>query len=156
MIEHVKQNPMKLSLPTLQYQVGYGFRVAADYAIGTGITGVDTKVFNGEGAVIIRLTSDGWLWISKDYTCDGASGPTRDDSTSAIGALIHDVYYQLCRLGQFPRSRKERKMIDIEFWVLLRAAGMPRWRARLWYWGVRLGGRKSTLPSRRRVTKFAP
>jgi hypothetical protein len=46
----------------------------------------------------IKIEATG-IWILPGYCWDGASGPTVDDRTNMIAALIHDLLYQLMRLG---------------------------------------------------------
>ena len=46
------------------------------------------------------------------YAWDGASGPTIDDVTNMLAALVHDMLYQLMREGWL--DRKYRKAADKE------------------------------------------
>lgn len=47
-------------------------------------------------------------------------------------AVIHDRLYQTHQVS--------RKMSDLIFYEAMVVGGTPKWKARLMYWGVRLGG----------------
>lgn len=77
----------------------------------------------------ITLLSNGFMILKKGYAWDGPSGPTIDTKTFMQGALIHDAFYQLIRLGLLPKSF--RKIADNELYVRCLCDGMNRFRA--WY-----------------------
>lgn len=74
----------------------------------------------------------------KGYAWDGPSGPVFHTISWVRGSLVHDIYYQMMRLGWLPRSFRSRA--DAIMYDLVREDGMPWWRA--WYsWAaVRLFG----------------
>jgi len=81
------------------------------------------------------------LFVKDGYAWDGASGPCFNTKNSLVGTLVHDALYQLMRKGLLDRSF--RKMVDWQFYKVLRKNGMGALRARTWYTCVRLFGKKS-------------
>lgn len=55
--------------------------------------------------------------------------------------LVHD---HMCKTGYYVEQESQikraisQKDIDVEFYVALRALGMPKWKAKLYYTGVRI------------------
>lgn len=64
--------------------------------------------------------------------------------------LIHD---KMCKDGYyieqdgFKKRAINQKSIDIEFYVALRALGMPKWKAKLYYIGVRIYQTNFSIPT---------
>ena len=60
-----------------------------------------TAVYPRENIItdLVVLRTDGWLYVSKYFAWDGASGPTWDDSTNMRASQGHDALYMLMRLG---------------------------------------------------------
>ena len=84
------------------------------------------------------------LSIRAGYAWDGASGPTLDTKATIYPALVHDVLYQLIRLGiLLPGSRKEA---DKFFRRLLKEGGMTFFRRWYFYRAVRWFGASSARP----------
>jgi hypothetical protein len=83
-------------------------------------------------------TPAGVLTIKEGYAWDGPSGPTIDTVTGLRASLVHDALYQLIRMKLL--DKRSRKTADKLFHRILLADRMAPWRARLWYWGVRIGG----------------
>jgi len=114
----------------LYYQkVTYYYKITRPYKIRTNVRGYECVT------PFIRLDKDGVLYVSKDYAWDGPSGPTVDTKSSLAASLVHDVFYQLMRLGLLPRScraeaDKELRRIGID-------KGMFPPRAEMWYIAVR-------------------
>jgi hypothetical protein len=109
----------------IYYKKGYKYQLARSYALQMA----DIKGFNIK-ADWIELTQDGVLIISAGYAWDGASGPTIDTPSSMRGSLVHDVLYQLMRLGLLPESYRERA--DILLHDICEEDGMCSLRADLW------------------------
>lgn len=108
----------------IAYKEGYKYLLHEDYKIKINITGLVIVT------QFINLTADGWLTVFKGYAWDGASGPTVDTKSSMRGSLIHDVLYQLMRMGLLPRFH--RAYAD----RLLREIGIEdgMWPARAYVW----------------------
>lgn len=86
----------------------------------------------------VNLTTEGVLTLKKGMPTDGPSGPTIDTPNVMTPSLVHDGVYMLLRLGAIPQ--KFRKPADLLFYKMLRANGVSRVRARVFYWGVRAFG----------------
>ena len=78
------------------------------------------------------------LTIKKGYCWDGPSGPTIDTKTFIRGSLIHDVYYQLIRLGFIDIIYKN--VADRELLHICLKDGMCKFRAWYIYMAVKLFG----------------
>jgi hypothetical protein len=77
----------------------------------------------------------GVLIVAAGYAWDGASGPTWDSGDSMRASLVHDAIYQLIRQGILPKS--VRRPADGLMRRICIEDGMWRWRALLWWAGVR-------------------
>lgn len=113
----------------IKYTTGYKYQLAEDYSLQTTITGY------GIISDYICLDVVGMLTIKKGYAWDGASGPTIDTKSTFRGSLVHDALYQLMRedlIGQHNRIVADCYLRDICI-----EDGMWKWRANLWYAGVR-------------------
>ena len=102
----------------------------------------------------VSFKKDGCLKVKEWYPWDGASGPTWDTFNSMIGSLIHDVGYQLIRLGHLDSSYKE--LFDQLLHDLCAEDGMWEWRADYWEWAVLNFGTGSTRPSSEPKVEVAP
>lgn len=103
---------------------------------------------------LVKLTPDGELDIYPRYAWDGASGPTWDSLSSMIGSLLHDVIYQLIRLGLIDPSYKEYG--DEVLRKCCVEDGMYEWRADYWKFAVLKFGKGSTKPSAEPQEMVAP
>lgn len=82
------------------------------------------------------------VWVPAGFECDGASVPRflwgvvfpPGDKQAMYAAVFHDF---VCRTHPRHWSRKQA---DDAFLFLMRAGGVPSWRAQKAYWGVRLFG----------------
>lgn len=54
------------------------------------------------------LSTDGLLLIADGYAWDGPSGPAIDTKNFMRGSLVHDVLYQMIRLGLLPPECKDQ------------------------------------------------
>lgn len=87
---------------------------------------------------------DGILSIKKGYAWDGASGPIINTRDTLVASLVHDVLYQAMRLNLIKSSRENRKIADKNFFEILKMHSVNSIRRKVWYFAVRLFGKKST------------
>jgi len=123
----------------IKYQkIGYKYQLAENAHFDTPITGFRINL------KYVTLETGGNLVVFKGYQWDGASGPTLDDNTNMRGSLVHDVLYQILREEEL--TQEYRKIADKVLFQILREDGMPWWRSKYYYWGVRIGGGPSADP----------
>lgn len=134
---------------SLYFKRGYKYQVARDYHIK-----VDVKPYMPIGLDHVQLDTDGNLTVRSGYAWNGASGPTWDTLNSMIGSLVHDVLYQLIRLGLIDAAYKE--YADNMLHDLCTADGMYSWRADYWRWAVLKFGAGSCKPSAEPKMEVAP
>ena len=87
----------------------------------------------------------GGITVPAEFESDGASVPRffwrvvfpPGDAQALRAAIIHDYLYREKPTGW------TRIAADNLFYKVLTGDGVPKWRARLAYWGVRLFGRSS-------------
>lgn len=103
---------------------------------------------------LVRLKPNGSLIIYPRYAWDGASGPTWDSKSSMIGSLVHDVLYQLIRLGLIDESYKP--YADKILHDCCVEDGMFAWRADYWRWAVLEFGNGACKPSSEPKELVAP
>lgn len=92
-----------------------------------------------------ELTPDGHLRVYAGYAWDGPSGPTLDTETWMRPSLVHDVLYQLLRLGRLPQVM--RLEADITMLGEQLRCGMNSFRAYYSYLGVRWFAAKHAGPT---------
>lgn len=95
----------------------------------------------------IVLTSQGKLYIKKNYAWDGPSGPTIDTKNFMRGSLVHDALYQLMRLGELD-YKVYRQQADELLRDMCREDGMSSFRSWYVYQGVRMFGEGNARPVR--------
>ena len=117
------------------------YQLADDYRVRVSVRPASNLV-----SKFAELDKDGLLLIRRNYSWDGASGPTHDDKTNMRPSLVHDALYSLMRMGYLD-PHKYRKAADQEFFKMCREDGMPWWRAFMYYRGVRRFGEPFTKPS---------
>jgi len=132
----------------LYFRRGYKYQTSRDYRIVTKIKGCVVRL------PFISLHQDGLLIIKRGYAWNGASGPTWDTLNSMIGSLIHDVLYQLIRLGLI--DQKYKYYADNLLHDLCAGDGMYSWRADYWRWAVLRFGAGSCRPSAEPKEEVAP
>ena len=88
---------------------------------------------------------DGILEIKKGYAWDGASGPIINTRDTLIASLVYDVLYQAMRLNLIKSSKENRQIADKNFFEILKMNGVNSIRRKVWYFAVRLFGKKSTI-----------
>ena len=88
---------------------------------------------------------DGILSVKRGYAWDGASGPIINTRDTLVASLVHDVLYQAMRLNLIKSSKDNRKIADKNFFEILKMNGVNSIRRKVWYFAVRLFGKKSTI-----------
>ena len=106
----------------IQYRSGYKYSLWNTYQVRIGIVGftVTHRLFT--------LTPDGWLTVFADYPWDGPSGPTIDTPSFMRGSLVHDVLYEMLRLGLLPHDPCFH-LANLELKKICLEDGMCHWRA---------------------------
>ena len=90
------------------------------------------------------LSTDGHLAIFPGYSWDGASGKLTVNTVNVLkGSLVHDLFYQLMRLGLLPLSCRDS--VDLFFKEILIASGVSRFRAWYFYQAVKMFGEKYAI-----------
>ena len=87
---------------------------------------------------------DDILEIKKGYAWDGASGPIINTRDTLVASLVHDVLYQAMRLNLIKSNSENKKIADKIFFEILKMHGVNAIRRKVWYFAVRLFGKKST------------
>ena len=90
-------------------------------------------------------SKDSILFVKKGYAWDGASGPIINTRDTLVASLVHDVLYQAMRLNLIKSSKENRKIADKNFFEILKMHGVNSIRRKVWYFAVRLFGKKSTI-----------
>jgi len=134
---------------SLYFYRGYKYQVRKPFHIKLDIVPYESIHLD-----LVSMDKDGNTIIFPGYAWNGASGPTIDTLNSMIGSLIHDLIYQLIRLGFIDDSYKEYG--DKLLYDLCVEDGMWRLRAKLWKWAVLKFGRGSTRPSAEPILEVAP
>lgn len=110
---------------------GYKYRLCQDYRIQIEprvppFIDVDNILF---------LSPDGWLVVKAGYAWDGSSGPTIDTPSNMRASLLHDVLFQLMRLGKLA-YKKWIGYTNRLFRSMCLEDGMNPFRAWIYYLGV--------------------
>lgn len=133
---------------SLHFRRGYKYQVSSLFHIKLTLLGYSVRL------PFIQLSADGDLFIHPGYAWNGASGPTWDTLNSMRGSLVHDVLYQLIRLGYIGIEHKD--YADQMLHDLCTEDGMFSWRADYWFWAVTKFGSASCLPSSEPKEEVAP
>ncbi len=125
----------------IHYRSGYKYQLTHPYArrlsFNTGRS-YQHRYFRLDGDLL--LLYDGYAW-------DGPSGPTIDTDDFMQGAVVHDVGYQLIRLGVLPPEM--RKLFDEELKLMCQQDGMWAIRRKFHFVILRLVGKgAATGPER--------
>ena len=115
---------------------------------------LDVVPYKPINLAFVTMDMEGNLAALLGYAWNGASGPTWDTLNSMIGSLIHDIGYQLIRLGLIDPKYKE--YFDQILHDLCTEDGMYSWRADYWRWAVLKFGAGSTRPSAEPKEERAP
>jgi len=135
-------------MSSILYTKGYKYQLWRPVRVQTAVTGfsVDHDIFN--------LHSDGTLVVRRPYAWDGPSGPTFDTRSSMRASLVHDVGYQMIRLGLIPRET--RPLWDLELYKIGLEDGMWKIRVKLWYRAVSRFAAESAHPDSVKKVYTAP
>jgi len=133
----------------LYFKRGYKYQTTRNYHIK-----LDVVPYTPIKLPFIEMDMTGLTAIFAGYAWNGASGPTWDTLNSMIGALIHDVGYQLIRLGLIAPEYKE--YFDQILHDICTEDGMLKIRADYWRWAVLKFGAGSTKPSAEPKEEIAP
>lgn len=116
----------------------YKFKVEENFSIELPI-----KIADFEH--MYASSKNGILEIKKGYAWDGASGPIINTRDTLVASLVHDVLYQAMRLNLIKPNSANRKIADKNFFEILKMNGVNSVRRKVWYFAVRLFGKKSTV-----------
>lgn len=134
---------------SIAYKAGYKYQLVETYSVSIPIHPVSPI-----DGFWIQLTPQGSLTIRCGYAWDGPSGPAMDTKSAMRGSLIHDVGYQILRIGLMgPETREdwdalyERVCVEDGMWPL---------RARLHFIALRKFGWGAAKSSAERPVLTAP
>ena len=139
-----------MSKTFIKYRSGYKYQLHTEYEINTAIKpkkAVDDKY--------IKLSLSGHLVISEGYAWDGPSGPVVDTMENMRASLVHDALYQLMRQRKLS-AKSYKDKADRLFRRICIQDGVPRTEAKIYYLGLKLGGKPSTDPANQKVIHRAP
>ena len=123
-------NPDALKGDTIQYRGGYKYSLWETYRVQLGYIRGHSVTHR-----LFTLDADGWLTVFADYPWDGPSGPTIDTPSFMRGSLVHDVLYEMLRLGLLPHDPCFHQA-NLELLAICLQDGMWRWRASIVYEAV--------------------
>jgi len=133
----------------LYFKRGYKYQVARDYRIKLAVI-----PFEPICLPFVLMDTSGDTIIKTGYAWNGASGPTVDTRNTMTGSLVHDLLYQLIRLGLIdPKYKAYADRILKEICV---EDGMNRIRAACWLWAVKTFGGASCKPDAEPKEEVAP
>lgn len=133
----------------LYFKRGYKYQTTRDFHIK-----LDIVPYAHIDLPWVTMDMEGNTVIKERYAWDGASGPTWDTLNSMTGSLVHDLIYQLIRLGLI--DPKYKKYGDKKLHDLCTEDGMLSARADFWRWAVLEFGAGSTKPSAEPKEEVAP
>ena len=133
----------------LYFKRGYKYQVARDYRIKLAVIPYQPICLP-----FVLMDTAGDTVIKTGYAWNGASGPTVDTRNTMAGSLVHDLLYQLIRLGLIdPKYKAYADRILKEICV---EDGMNRIRAACWLWAVKTFGGASCKPDAEPKEEVAP
>jgi len=133
----------------LYFKRGYKYQVARDYRIKLAVIPYEPICLP-----FVLMDTAGDTIIKTGYAWNGASGPTLDTRNTMTGSLVHDLLYQLIRLGLIdPKYKAYADRILKEICV---EDGMNRIRAACWLWAVKTFGGASCKPDAEPKEEVAP
>lgn len=133
----------------LYFKRGYKYQTTRTYYIELHVT-----PFAPIELPFVRMNMQGRTFIWAGYAWNGASGPTIDTLDSMITSLVHDLGYQLIRLGLIDPSYKT--YFDKLLVVIGIEDGMLVLRVEGWKVAVELFGGSSCRPSAEPKEEVAP
>ena len=139
-----------MSKTFIEYRSGYKYQLASNYSIKSNIKPnkeVDDK--------FIKLDKNGYLTIVEGYAWDGPSGPVVDTNENLRASLIHDAFYQLMRHRRIT-AKEYKDKADKLFKKICIDDGVPAATAKIYYIGLKMGGKPSTDPKNKKKVHRAP
>jgi hypothetical protein len=118
----------------------YKYQVMHEYKVK-----IDIKPDKDLEYKYMSLSTGGTLTIREGYAWDGPSGPTIDTPNFMRGSLVHDVLYQIMRLGGLDH-KEYRKRADEILREMCVEDGMSTIRAWYVYQAVWWFGESSAAP----------
>lgn len=101
----------------------------------------------------IKLSKNGRLRIKKGYAWNGPTLPVEPESSHMRASLVHDVLYQLMRLGKLDHQT-DRELADRIFLQMCREDGMAPARAAWVHKAVEDLGARYARPRQQRESKW--
>ena len=139
-----------MSNPFIEYRSGYKYQLASDYSIKTNIKPkkeVDEK--------FIKLDKKGELTVVEGYAWDGPSGPVVDTKENMRASLVHDALYQLMRHKHL-KAKEHKDKADKLFKKICIEDGVPPATAKIYYLGLKIGGKPASDPKNKKKVHRAP
>jgi len=133
----------------LYFKRGYKYQVARDYRIKLAVIPYEPICLP-----FVLMDTAGDTVIKTGYAWNGASGPTLDTRNTMAGSLVHDLLYQLIRLGLI--DPKYKAYADRMLKEICVEDGMNRIRAACWLWAVKTFGGASCKPDAEPKEEVAP
>ena len=136
--------------PFIEYRSGYKYQLASDYSIKTNIKPkkeVDEK--------FIKLDKKSNLTVVEGYAWDGPSGPVVDTKENMRASLVHDALYQLMRHKHL-KAKELKDKADKLFKKICIEDGVPPVTAKIYYLGLKMGGKPATDPKNKKKVHRAP
>ena len=133
----------------LYFKRGYKYQVARDYRIKLAVIPYEPICLP-----FVLMDTAGDTVIKTGYAWNGASGPTLDTRNTMTGSLVHDLLYQLIRLGLI--DPKYKAYADRMLKEICVEDGMNRIRAACWLWAVKTFGGASCKPDAEPKEEVAP
>ena len=139
-----------MSNPFIEYRSGYKYQLATDYRIKCNIK--PKKVVDEK---FIKLDKNGNLTVVEGYAWDGPSGPVVDTRENMRASLVHDALYQLIRHRHLT-VKEHKDKADRLFKKICIKDGVQPVTARVYYLGLKMGGKPSTDPKNKKKVRRAP
>jgi hypothetical protein len=133
----------------VKYKEGYKFQTVGDTTLFIGITPPKSLLF--QWAI---LSNNGWLTIIHDYAWNGMSGIPLNIKSTMRGVVVHDVTYQMIRLGFLDIAWKDKADQNLRDMCI--EDGLPKFMAATIYKAVQKFGLSSTAPKAEPETMEAP
>jgi len=139
-----------MSNPFIEYRSGYTYQLASDYSIKTNIKPkkeVDEK--------FIKLDKKCNLTVVEGYAWDGPSGPVVDTKENMRASLVHDALYQIMRHKHL-KAKEHKDKADKLFKKICIEDGVPPVTAKIYYLGLKMGGKPASDPKNKKKVHRAP
>lgn len=115
------------------YAAGYKYQLRQDAVAESGLV-LQSAVLHE----YFTISESGLIMVKRGYAWDGASSVAIDTPGTIYASVFHDAGYQAIRLGLLDPVWREE--LDRMYERLCREGGVPWFRAKYHYLGLRLGG----------------